>query len=79
MVPFVLPPVGTCGRPLRDLLLSPALGASQLWGLGVGLKGRLGVVENWRWVLEGADVEGVRESALRAVQMPEVCQWRAMV
>lgn len=36
----MLPPVGTRGRPLRDLRDSPALGVSQLEGWGVEEKAR---------------------------------------
>lgn len=36
----MLPPVGTRGRPLRDLQDSPALGASQSRVLGVEEKAR---------------------------------------
>lgn len=37
----MLPPVGTRGRPLRDLLLSPALGESQSCVRGVVWKERV--------------------------------------
>ena len=36
----MLPPVGTRGRPLRDLVLSPALGESQSRAVEVEEKGR---------------------------------------
>ena len=39
-MPRTLPPVGTRGRPLRDLQDSPALGASQSRVLGVDEKAR---------------------------------------
>lgn len=42
-MPLVLPPVGHWGRPLRDLVVSPALGISQLRGRGVE--------EKCRWVV----------------------------
>jgi hypothetical protein len=55
---------------LRDLLLSPALGASQLYLDGVDLNCCEGVVENCRRLGERAEVDEGIERALRAVQMP---------
>ena len=58
-MPRTLPPVGTRGRPLRDLHDSPALGASQ---------SRVrGVEENARVDCEGVEV---RVSDLRAEVRP---------
>lgn len=41
MVPRTEPPVATWGLPLRDLEVSPRLGVSQFWGVGVVEKGRV--------------------------------------
>lgn len=63
MVPRVLPPVGTRGRPLRDLEDSPALGESQSRLRGVEEKFRVAGGDR-----VGADVS-VRAS--RADRRPE--------
>ena len=54
VVPRVLPPVGTRGRPLRSFLFAPARGRSQFWAGVVVVKSRMGscwVVVGWfaRW------------------------------
>ena len=53
------------------MLLSPALGASQLCVAGVELKCREGVLENGRRLGEVVGIDGDIERALRAVHMPE--------
>lgn len=61
----MLPPVGTRGRPLRDLLLSPALGESQSSVRGVVWKER---VEGDADATEGRELD--KERSCRADRRP---------